>query len=94
MYKTEENILFVSLDKTVTVKQGKSDALNIKGVNIPAKVEVKKDSAVIDFKDGGEMIVRVAGNATTQSKGWTVQKDGKDTVFIKFGNAQKLKIKR
>ena len=94
VYKAEGNTLFVSLDKTVTVKQGKSNALNIKGVNIPAKIEVKKDSAVIDFKDGGQMIVRVAGNATTNSKGWTIQKDGKDTVFIKFGNAQKLKIKR
>ena len=40
------------------------------------------------------MIVRVAGNATTKNKGWTVKKDGKDTLFIKFGKAEKIKIEK
>ena len=84
----------VSLDKTVTVENGKSDGINIKGVNIPATVKVKNNSAVIDFKDGGEMIVRVAGDAKTKSNGWTVKKDGKDTLFIKFGKAEKIKIEK
>lgn len=94
VYKSEKNTLSVSLDKTVTVEKGKNVGLNIKGINLPATVKLKDNSAVIDFKDGGEMIVRVAGDATTKNKGWTVQKDGKDTVFIKFGKAEKLKIKR
>ena len=94
VYKAEDNTLCVSLDKTVTVEKGKSDGINIKGVNIPATVKVKNNSAVIDFKDGGEMIVRVAGDAKTKSNGWTVKKDGKDTLFIKFGKAEKIKIEK
>ncbi|MBQ3124298.1 MAG: hypothetical protein IJC09_02595 [Clostridia bacterium] len=94
VYKAEGNTLCVSLDKTVTVEKGKNNGLNIKGINLPATVKLKEKSAVIDFKDGGEMIVRVAGRATTKNKGWTVEKDGNDTVFIKFGKAEKLKISK
>ena len=38
------------------------------------------------------MSVRVSGDAKTKSKGWKVTKDGKDTVFVKFGKADTLKI--
>ena len=75
------------------IKKGeKADAIMIKGVNIPADIRIKSDKAVVRFKDGGEMIVRVSGVAKTSSKGWTTQKDGDDTVFIKFGKADTLKI--
>ena len=91
--RAEDNELFVSLDRTAVIKKGeKADAIMIKGVNIPADIRIKSDKAVVRFKDGGEMIVRVSGVAKTSSKGWTTQKDGDDTVFIKFGKADTLKI--
>ena len=93
VYSAENNTLTVSLDKTVTIETGVSDGLNIKGVNVPAVVKLKNNSAVIEFRDGGMMSVRVKGEAETTSDGWKAYKDGKDTVFTKFGRAQTLKIR-
>lgn len=93
VYRAADNTLCVSLDKTVTVKKGKNDGIDIKSINIPADVKIKGKTAVVDFADGGMMSVRVLGNATTSNDGWDVTKDGKDTVFVKFGKAEKLKIK-
>ncbi len=92
VYKSEGNTLSVALNKTVTVRKGENDCLNIKDINLPAKVRIKGDSAEIKFLDDGMLSVRISGKATTNSKGWTVEKDGKDTVFTKFGKADKLKI--
>lgn len=92
VYRKKDNAICVSLDKTVTIEKGENDGLNIIGINIPAKVKLKQDSAVIGFCDDGMMSVRVKGTATTQDEGWSVTKDGKDTVFVKFGKAEKLKI--
>lgn len=40
------------------------------------------------------MSVKVAGEAKTTSKGWRTIKSKDRTTFIKFGDAEKLKIKR
>ncbi len=91
-YKAEGNTLSLSLDKLVTVKEGKANGLQIKDINLPAKVKTKGDSATVDFYEGGMMSVRVKGSAVTESDGWKAEKDGKDTVFTKLGKADVLKI--
>lgn len=92
VYRVEDNVFYISLDKTVTVQSGDRDGLNIKGINLPARVKVNGNKSTIKFLDGGMMTVRVKGNAVTKSKGWKVEKDGKDTVFTKFGKEDVLKI--
>ncbi len=92
--RAEENNLYVSVGNGVTVKPGEYDGLIIKGINSPAKVRVDKDRATVAFADGGMMCVRVCGEATTNSKGWKTEHDGEDTVFIKFGKADTIKIKQ
>ena len=94
VYSAENNTLTVSLDKTVTIEKGVSEELNIKGVNVPANIKSNNNSAVIKFLDGGMMSVRVKGEAETTSDGWKVYKDGNDTVFTKFGDGERLKIKQ
>ncbi len=92
VYRTDENSIYVSLDKTVTIKQGENDGINIKGINLPSDVKIKKDSATVKFKDGGMMMVRIKGDGKTKSKGWKTEKDNGDTLFIKHGKADKLTI--
>ena len=81
VYKSEGNTLTLSLDKTVAVREGKTDEIRIKDINLPSKVRTNEDKTTISFKEGGQMIVRVSGDALTDSDGWTVEKDGKDTVL-------------
>ena len=92
VFRTDENSIYVSLDKTATINQGENDGINIKGINLPSDVKIKKDRATIKFKDGGMMMVRIKGDAKTNSKGWKTEKDNGDTVFIKHGKADKLTI--
>ena len=80
------------MDKPVTIKQGEYKGINIKGINLPSDVKIKKDRATVKFKDGGMMIVRIKGDAKTNSKGWKTEKDNGDTLFIKHGKADKLTI--
>ena len=94
VYSAENNTLTVSLDNTVTIEKGVIEELNIKGVNVPANIKSNNNSAVIKFLDGGMMSVRVKGEAETTSDGWKVYKDGNDTVFTKFGDGERLKIKQ
>ena len=96
VYKIKDNALYVTLNNTVTVEENREqgDNINVKEINIPADVKIKKNNSVIKFRDDGMMSVRVSGDATTKSDGWTVTKDGKDTVFTKFGKAQTLKISK
>lgn len=94
VYKRRDNAIYIGLDKTVTLEKGKSDGLNVEEINIPAEIRLKKDSAEIEFKSGGMMYVKVAGEAKTTSKGWRTVKSKDGTTFIKFGDAEKLKIKR
>ena len=91
--KAKDNTLYIGLDKTVTVRKGNKNGLNIKDVNIPADVKLNKNNATVEFKDGGMMSVRVKGEAKTSSKGWWTIRDGEDTVFVKFGKDGKIKIK-
>ena len=94
VYKTEKNVMSLGVNSVVTVKRGLSGGdINIREINLPAEVKIKGSSAVIDFKDGGMMYARVKGDAVCTSKGWETQKDGNDTVFVKFGKADKLKVK-
>ena len=93
--KTVDNALYVTLDRTVTIsdKDIKKN-MSVMEINIPAKVTVKSDTAEIDFKEDGLMCVRVEGNATTSSDDWNVTSKGGDTIFRKFGKAEKLKVVR
>lgn len=92
--RAEGNCLYVSVGDGVTIKRGEYDGLIIKGINTPAKVRVDKDSATVNFVEGGMMCVRVRGEASTNSKGWKTERDGEDTIFIKFGKADTIKIKQ
>jgi hypothetical protein len=95
VWNIENNAMYLSLDKPVTLtKNVISNVLNIKQINIPSEVKLTSDSAEIDFCESGLMYVRVGGVAETNDSGWTVQRKDGDTVFMKFGQAQKLKIKR
>ncbi len=92
--KTEDNAIYISLDKPVTVSKSISDGSIIKEINIPANVRADGDSATVDFTDSGLMCVRVSGKASTDCEGWTVMDKDGDSVFMKFGDGEKLKIKR
>ena len=92
--KTEDNAMYISLDKPVTVSKSISDGSIIKEINIPANVRADGDSATVDFTDSGLMCVRVSGKASTDCEGWTVMDKDGDSVFMKFGDGEKLKIKR
>ena len=94
VYKREKNIMYLGLDGCVTVERAEqNDNINIKEINLPADVKLNKSTAVIDFKYGGMMSVRIKGDAVAKTKGWKAQKDGNDTVFVKFGDAGALKVK-
>lgn len=92
--RTEENCLYVSVGDGVTIKHGEYDGIIIEGINIPAKVSKDHDGATVKFLESGMMCVRVKGNATTNTKGWKVEYDDGDTLFIKFGNESTLRIKQ
>lgn len=92
--RSEGNALYVSVGDGVTIKPGNYDGLIIEGVNIPATVRCGRDSATVKFLEGGMMSVRVRGEATTRSKGWSVEHDGDDTIFTRFGDAETLRIKQ
>lgn len=93
--KVRNDVFYVTLDKTVTISDKNiKKNMSVMEINIPAKVKVTADTAEIDFKEDGLMCVRVEGNATTSTDGWTVSSNDGDTVFRKFGKAEKLKIVR
>lgn len=91
----KDNCMYVSLDKGARIsKNTESNGLNITAVNVPAKIQKDKNSAVIDFKAGGMMTATVKGSAKTASEGWEVTQQNGMTTFRKYGKAEKLKIKR
>ncbi|MGN0163238.1 MAG: FG-GAP repeat domain-containing protein [Candidatus Ornithomonoglobus sp.] len=94
VWNEENGHIYVALNKSVVLK--KSDTLsgiNVKQINVPAKVKIKGNSATIEFEESGLMCVRVAGEATTTSPDWTTRTDTNgDTLFMKFSKAQKLEI--
>ncbi len=92
--RVEGNAIYVSVGNGVIVSEGSNSGLRIKGVNTPARIKTNRNSATIRFLEEGMMSVRVEGEAYTKSKGWKTEKDGHDTVFVKFGKADTLKIKR
>lgn len=89
-----ENCIYTSLGDGITLKNNMiNDNIHIKQVNIPADISVGR-GANVKFKDSGLMYVRVEGEADTPSPDWTVIKRNGDTIFMKFGKAQTLKIER
>lgn len=95
VWNIENNAMYLSLDKPVTLtKNVINDVLNIKQINIPSEVKLTSDTAEITFNESGLMYVRVGGVAQTDDKDWTIRRKDGDTIFMKFGQAQKLKIKR
>lgn len=95
VWNREDNAIYLGLDKTVRLSRNNSGmSINVKQINIPSKVKIDGNSAVIEFLESGFMCVRVAGMAVTDSEGWTSKSDENgDTIFMKFGQAQRLKIK-
>ncbi len=93
--RTEKNSLYVSVEKPVTITKttGNGD-MEISMINLPSDIRLRENSAEIKFKTSGLMYVRVKGKAYTEDETWTVSTDGEDTVFTKFGDREKLRIKR
>lgn len=93
----DKGFVYAALNRPVTIRRSaaKSGGINIKQINVPARVSVKGSGASIEFEESGLMCVRVAGEAYTTGSGWTVKTDTNgDTIFMKFSRAQKLEIKR
>lgn len=90
--RTEGNSICVSLDDTAVISRTKAErAINITGVNLPAKITHTKDGATVKFSSGGLMIVRVKGSAAVPD-GWAARKIGDETLYMKFGDAQILRL--
>ena len=91
--KVADGKFYVTLDRTVTISDKNiKENMSVMEINIPAAVTVTSDIAEIDFKEDGLMCVRVDGNATTSADGWDVSSKDGDTLFRKFGKAEKLEI--
>lgn len=95
VWSTRDNCVYASLGNGVRFSKALVNGdMNIKQVNIPAKISVSSSSAEVTFKDSGLMLVRVAGRAKTSDEDWTVVERNGDTLFMKFGQAQSIKITR
>ncbi len=94
VWNEENGNIYAALNKPAALKRsGAASGINIKQINVPAQVEIKGDSAEIEFEESGLMCVRVAGKAATTSPDWTIRMDTNgDTIFMKFSQAQKLEI--
>lgn len=90
--RTEGNSICVSLDDTAIIKKGGSaKAVKLTGVNLPAEVTHTDNGVTIKFKSGGLMTARVDGLAHAPD-GWVEKNAGDETLYIKFGNAEELRL--
>ena len=88
------NSLYVSLDRPVTLtKTARGGGAHLARVNTPAQITLVEGGAEVAFREDGMMEAVVDGAAVTGSEGWTVTRQGDQTVFTKFGRADTLQIR-
>ena len=93
-YWGENGCLYVGLNKTVRVYETEEAETvpHIQQINIPAEITPAKNGAKVAFSDGGMMQLTVAGDAATDSEGWTVEEIDGNTRFTKYGEADTLNL--
>ena len=84
----------MSLDRPVTLtRTARTDSAHLAQVNTPAQITPTEDGADVAFWEDGMMEAVVDGPAVTDSEGWTVTRQGDQTIFTKFGSADTLQIR-
>ena len=87
------NSLYVGLDRPVTLtKTTRAEDAHLTQVNTPARITLTEGGAEVAFLEDGMMEAVVDGAADTGSEGWTVTRQGDQTVFTKYGGADTLQI--
>lgn len=92
VWRTDNNAIYVSLDKDAEIIKDKSAEPHITAVNIPAEISESKKEIRLKFKDDGFMQVFTEGFASTSSDGWETVSDSGKTIFRKYGKASELVI--
>ena len=96
-YKDKNNI-YISLNKETQIykqkKQEDEKNINIKRINIPARVNQNKGILEVEFLDDGMQQVEAYGKVTTKSRGWKITTKDGNTVFTKYGKSSILKINK
>ena len=96
-YKDKNNI-YISLNKETQIykqkRQEDEKNINIKRINIPARVNQNKGILEVEFLDDGMQQVEAYGKVTTKSRGWKITTKDGNTVFTKYGKSSILKINK
>jgi len=82
--------LYLSLDHEVSVRKGETGSAHLRRVNLPADIRREGEDLVVDFAQGGLMQVEAEGTVSTPSEGWTLTRNGVNTLLTKFGDAEEL----
>ena len=96
VWSKDKDSIYISLNKETKIYRDRRQLvgknINIKRINIPAKISHDKGIMEIQFLDSGMQQVEIYGKASTQSKGWeTTNRDG-NTIFTKYGKSSSLRI--
>lgn len=96
VWSKDKNSIYISLNKEAHVYKDKrqkvKNNINIKRINIPAKINQNKDNMKIEFLDDGMQQVEVYGKANTETKGWKITNNDDNTIFTKYGKSSGLEI--
>ena len=96
IWSRDKDSIYISLNKETKVymdkKQKIGKNINIKRINIPAKISHDKGIIEIQFLDNGMQQVEIYGKASTESKGWKTTNRNGNTIFTKYGKSSSLKI--
>lgn len=90
VWRQRGNSLYLSLDHEVSVWKGETGSAHLRRVNLPADIRREEDGLVVDFAQGGLMQAEVEGTVSTPSEGWTLTRNGENTLLTKFGDAGEL----
>ena len=94
VWRVDNHGVYVSLDKEAVISKEKNDEPHIRAVNIPAKIQTNDNETIVKFKENGFMQVFIDGEVSTQSEGWKTVNTDSGTMFIKYGKASELVIKK
>jgi len=90
VWRRMDNSLYLSLDHEVSVRKGETGSAHLRRVNLPADIRREGDGLVVDFVQDGLMQAEIEGTVSTPSEGWTLTRNGENTLFTKFGDAEEL----
>jgi hypothetical protein len=96
VWRYQDNSIYLAINGRSVIEPGEPDGVHITRVNVPAKFETDPNTGNVQsvtFLDGAMMQLAVYGDADTDSEGWTVTKQGNETIFTKFGSAETLVIR-